>query len=179
MNIGFDLDKILIYNPPLIPSWLIAKLYGEKVNGHLSYRFPGIIEQYIRKLSHIPFLRPAIKENIHFLQQEAEKKQHKLFLVSSRYGFLKKETETIIEKYKLQNIFLHMYFNFDNKQPHLFKSEVIHTLHLQKFVDDDLPLIYFLSKKYPKVIFYWLNPKENKQLGKNIFAISHLADVFL
>ncbi|MEN9407220.1 MAG: hypothetical protein RLZZ455_436, partial [Candidatus Parcubacteria bacterium] len=62
MNIGFDLDKVLVNYPPLIPDGLIDRLYKKKIKGELVYRFPSKPEQRIRKISHLSFLRPKIKK---------------------------------------------------------------------------------------------------------------------
>lgn len=178
MNVGFDLDKIFINHPPLVPSWLINKLYGERVNGHLSYRIPGKIEQHIRKMSHVSFLRQPIKKNIAVLQEALKFKNINLFLISSRYSFLKPETEAIIKKNKFYNLFTEMIFNFKNKQPHRFKDEVITQKHIQRYVDDDLALLQFLSSKHPDIIFFWLNNKRSDKLKKNMYAITNLSSVF-
>lgn len=178
MNIGFDLDKVFVNHPPFVPYWLIQKLYGEKVNGNLSYRIPGKAEQYIRKLSHIPFLRPPMQENIIILKNMAKNKNIRTFLISSRFGFLKKETDIVMQKYHLAELFSKIDFNFLNKQPHLFKGEKIREEKIDRFVDDDLPLLQFLAKKYPKVIFFWFNKTRNDKLKGNLFAITHLASVF-
>lgn len=178
MNIGFDLDKIFINHPPLIPSWLMQKLYGEKSNGHLSYRIPGKIEQLLRQFSHIPFLRHPIQENLQLVAKAKNKKNIHLFLISSRYNFLKKRTNEIIEKNNFKNIFSGLFFNYNNQQPHIFKGDMIIKNHIQRFVDDDLPLLQFLATKHPETTFFWLNPKRNDKLKKNLYAITHLSTVF-
>ena len=62
MNIGFDLDNVLIGTPPLIPQSIIERLYRIKTNGELMYRIPSKFEQIIRVASHHSTLRPAIKK---------------------------------------------------------------------------------------------------------------------
>ena len=178
MNIGFDLDKILINHPPLIPSWLITKLYGEKVNGHLSYRIPGKLEQFIRQLSHASFLRQPISKNIEILQKNKGKSDMHFFLISSRFDFLKEKTDALIKKNNLQNIFSEMFFNYKNQQPHHFKDEMISKKNIQRYVDDDLPLLYFLASRHAKTIFFWLNSNRNDKLKKNVYAITNLSSVF-
>ena len=178
MNIGFDLDKILINHPPFVPSWIISKLYGEKVNGHLSYRIPGKFEQFIRNLSHTPFLRQPISKNIEILQKNKEKKNMHFFLISSRFDFLKEKTDAVIKKNNLQNIFNEMHFNYKNQQPHRFKDEIIMKKNIERYVDDDLPLLYFLAPRHPKTIFFWLNTNRNDKLKKNVYAITDLSSVF-
>lgn len=178
MHIGFDLDKILINHPPLIPSWLINQLYGESVNGHLSYRIPGKLEQIIRKLSHNSLLRQPIRYNLNLLRQKKGLKNQQLFLISSRYSFLKKETDKIIKSNNLRSIFTKMIFNYNNQQPHKFKDAMISREHIDRFVDDDLPLLQFLAPRHPKTLFFWLNPKRNDKLKTNLYAITQLTSVF-
>lgn len=105
MNIGFDLDKIFIDYPPFVPSWIFDKFYKEKDNGILLYRIPGTFEQKLRILVHAPFLRPAIKTNLKFLEMLARERKNDLYLISSRFGFLKKRTEYLVNKYQLNNLF--------------------------------------------------------------------------
>ena len=177
MNLGFDFDNVLIDSPPLIPNALIHYLYRGKSNGTLLYRFPQYPEVLLRKITHYPIFRPPITENISFLQHITQNKKNKHYLISSRFGFLKNETNMLIKKYGFDKIFDDLYFNFNNKQPHLFKNEIIKKLHVHRYVDDDLPLLHFLAKSNPKTLFFWLNPKKNETLHKNLFAISNIYDL--
>ncbi len=177
MRVGFDLDNVFISNPPIIPHRIVERLYRKKTNGDLEYRMPKRFEQYIRKASHAPLLRPAIKNNLSVLRS-ISKDKHTLFLISSRFGFLKQATNKIIKKHKLDQIFSEMYFNFDNKQPHLFKEETIKRLRLDTFIDDDLPLLKFLASRNNAIKLYWLNRKIDKKISANITAITKLERIF-
>ncbi|HSW48096.1 MAG TPA: hypothetical protein VLG67_03350 [Candidatus Saccharimonadales bacterium] len=178
MNIGFDLDKVLIDYPPFVPPKLIDKLYKKKDNGVLIYRIPSLPEQLLRRASHSPILRHAIKENLQFLKN-IPKDNNKLYLVSSRFKFLEKRTEKLIKKLGLDKIFDGLFFNYENKQPHIFKNAVIKTLNLDIYIDDDLSLIKHVANENPKTIFYWLNQQgKNDQIFNNIFSISKLDDIF-
>lgn len=178
MNIGFDLDKIFIDYPPIVPDKIIDRLYKQKTNGKLLYRIPSKTEQVIRILSHHPWLRPPILKNIKFVKNLAAKKTNKHFLISSRFGFLKGRTEEIIKKYHFENIFDGMFFNFKNRQPHIFKNDVLRKLKIEYYIDDDFPLIKFLAEKNPKTKFFWLNPEKSQKLEKNLFAIKELTEIF-
>jgi hypothetical protein len=179
MNIGFDLDKIFIDYPPFVPAKIFDKLYKKRDNGILLYRFPSYPEQLFRKATHYHLFRPPIKENILFLKN-ISKQQNKLYLISSRFGFLQKETNAIMKRYQLDKIFDGVYFNFENKQPHLFKTEILTKLHLDMYIDDDLSLLNYLSNHTTdKTKFFWLNyAREKKPLAKNVFAISQLSEIF-
>ncbi len=178
MNIGFDLDKVFIDYPPLVPSNLINFLYKRPSKKTLQYRIPKKSEQLFRQISHISFLRPLIKNNFEILEYKSFKRKHKHFLISSRFSFLKKRTNHIIEKYQFDKLFDGMFFNFKDEQPHFFKNRIIGQLKIHRYIDDDLDLLKFLSKKNKKTLFYWLNDKINKKLTPNLFAVKSLESVF-
>lgn len=177
MNLGFDLDKIFINHPPFIPSKVIDWFYRKKANGTLLYRIPGQFEQKVRVISHYPLLRPPIEENIAFIKKVAKTNNAKLFLITSRFNFLETLTSQLLKKHKLDTVFTNMYFNYKNQQPHVFKSNIISQRKIDKFVDDDLPLLQYLSQKHPRTVFFWFNEREKKKLGKNLFAITKLSQM--
>ncbi len=179
MKIGFDLDKVFIDYPPFFPSGLFDRLYKKKDPDVLLYRIPNYPEQLGRKLLHLPFLRPPIKKNLTILRN-IPKSTNKLYLISSRYKFLKNETNRLVKKHQLNKTFDALYFNFTNKQPHLFKEDVLNKLKLDIYIDDDLSLLQHVAKSNPKTMFYWLNyaNKEIPSLPKNITAITQLKEIF-
>jgi hypothetical protein len=178
MNIGFDLDKIFIDLPPLVPSQIIDLFYKGKAKQELKYRIPSRFEQIIRIASHHPLLRHPITKNLEYIKNINMKNINKYYLISSRFGFLKKRTDDLIKLHNFNKIFNAMYFNYENKQPHQFKNEVIKKLNIDMFVDDDLQLLEYLIDKNPKTKFFWLNNKISKSLKKNLFAIKQLPEIF-
>ncbi len=142
----------------------------------LFYRIPPKPEQLLRKLSHLHYFRPAIQKNIDTVKK-LQKKNNKYFLISSRYKFLEKLTQTIMKRYGLHTVFDGMFFNFENKQPHIFKNAVIKKLKLDRYVDDDLHLLTYIAKRNSHITFFWLNKKINHQLAKNLFAITNISDI--
>lgn len=178
MNIGFDLDKIFINFPPLVPSKIIDLFYKGKPNGSLKYRIPSRLEQIVRIFSHYPFFRPPITENMEYVKNLALANKNKYYLISSRFSFLEKKTSALIKSYNLDKIFNAMYFNYENNQPHEFKDEVIKKLNLDMYVDDDLQLLEYLTHNNPKIKFFWLNKKISKPLQKNLFAIKNISEMF-
>jgi len=178
MNIGFDLDKVFIDYPPLFPAVLFDRFYKKKDNGVLLYRIPSYPDQIVRKILHLPFLRPPIKDNLAFLKS-ISKKSNKLYLISSRYRFLEKATNRLVKKYQLDKTFDGLYFNYENKQPHLFKEEVLNALKLDLYIDDDLSLLKHVAKTNPKTKFFWLNHTGKQQaLPKNIISITKVSEIF-
>jgi hypothetical protein len=177
MNIGFDFDKVFIDYPPVIPDYFFDRFYKKKSNGTLLYRIPSRPEQVFRKLTHLPFMRPVIKENLAFLKS-IPKKEHALYLVSSRFGFLEQITDRLVHKHGFHTIFDGLFFNFSNAQPHLFKSEVIKKLALDIYVDDDLALLKYVARHNKRTKFYWLNPKKTGHISFNITGITKLSAIF-
>jgi len=179
MKIGFDLDKVFINTPPLIPNAVINKLYKQRDNGVLLYRIPTRPEQLFRKAVHAPFLRQPIKNNLAFLKELSKDHKNQLYLISSRFNFLKPETTKLVKKYQLDKIFDELYFNYDNKQPHEFKNEILKKLKLDIFVDDDLSLVRYVAKNNPKTKFFWYDQQaKGKSVEDNIKAITNLGEIF-
>ena len=178
MNIGFDLDKIFVNYPPFVPTKIIDWLYKGKPNGTLKYRIPSRLEQIIRIFSHYPFFRPPITKNMNYVKNLALANINKYYLISSRFSFLEKKTTGLIKRYSLDKIFNAMYFNYENRQPHEFKNEMVKKLDLDMYVDDDLQLLEYLVDKNPKTKFFWLNNKVSKPLGKNLYAIKNISEMF-
>lgn len=178
MNIGFDLDKIFVNFPPLVPSKIISLLYKGRKSKELKYRIPSKAEQIIRVFSHYPLFRPLIDQNLNYIKKLALTKKDKYYLISSRFSFLKRKTIDLIRRYGFDKIFNAMYFNYENKQPHQFKNEILRKLNLDMYVDDDLQLLEYLIDKNPKTKFFWLNKGVSKPLKKNLFAIRHISEMF-
>jgi len=187
MIIGFDFDKVFIDYPPLLPYSFVDFLYkgtfvfnknGNK-NSKLHYRFPGSFEQKIRILSHFPLFRQPIKKNLNALKSLTTNKKNKAYLVSSRFGFLRKRTETLLDKYRLRRYFAGIYFNYKNQQPHIFKEQTIKSLGIDIYIDDDLDLSLYLSKQIPKLKIFWIsNIKTNTiDLPNNIISIRNLTEL--
>lgn len=186
MNVGFDFDKVLINYPPFIPYKFVDFLYkGKSVfdkNSNqktLEYRFPGIIEQKIRIFSHFSFFRQPIEKNIRVLKKISDNKKNKTYLISSRFGFLKKRTDALIEKNNLKKYFNGVYFNYENKQPHIFKEQIIRKLKIDIYIDDDLDLALYLADKFPNLKIVWLidNIDKKIKLPKNVQQLSELKKI--
>ena len=189
-KIGFDFDKIFVSYPPIIPDKLIDFIYkgrvalipkkdADKIN--LKYRIPGRIEKQIRIISHNYIFRPPLVNNIRALRLIRKKTNHKLYLISSRFGFLKDKTNYWLDKNKLKNEFYEIHFNFNNSQPHLFKEKTIQNNNITHYVDDDLDLLVYLSNKNPDLNLFWLtkNKKTNyKNLPLNIKMIKSIKEFY-
>jgi len=156
VRIGFDLDGVIIDKPPFFPQKLIEWLVRSHKNKHLAYRYPKTgLERIVRWISHHPVFRPPIRKNVELLRELSKNENYELYVVSGRYGFLDSRTKQWFRANNLNGLFRDVYINTENKQPHLFKEEIVKTLKLNYFVDDDLPLIKYLKKRLNKtqVIF--------------------------
>lgn len=179
MKIGFDLDRVFINYPPLIPPSLIDWLYQNHQSKKLSYRFPhSSLERLFRRLTHFYLLRPKIEKNIHLIQNfPRNPHHHSLYLVSSRYQFLEDLTNKILKRYDLTPFFSSIHLNTKNEQPHFFKKRIINKLQLNLFIDDDLELLGYLKKHCPKIKLLWYNPAKKTTPHKNITAITDLKQI--
>lgn len=183
MIVGFDFDKVFIDFPPFIPYFLIDFLYkGRAVfrkstkNFTPHYRIPGELEQQIRIASHHPLFRRQITKNVNVLKSLSTDKKIKKYLVSSRFGFLKKRTDAVLTHYQLKKYFDGIYFNYKNEQPHIFKENAIKKLKIDTYIDDDIQLSVFLAQRNPKLTIYWISDgrKTDIKLPKNVIQINDL-----
>lgn len=176
INVAFDLDGIFVSLPPFVPIAIINLFYKKRDNG-LSYRLPGKIERQIRIFSHAPIFRPPIKDNIVTLAKIFNEDKFLIYLISSRFSFLRNRTEEWNRNHKISEYFEKMYFNFDDEQPHLFKNKIIKKEKINIFIDDDLDLLLYLAAKNPNVNFYWLSGSSTrKNLPRNITHIKTLSE---
>lgn len=147
IRVGFDFDGVIVNKPPLISKKLVEILFKGCRKG-LHYRFPGSkIEQLIRKLSHFYLFRPPFRKNLELIKELGKKEGYKLYLVTSRYSFLEKETYNWIKKRELNNIFSKYILNTKDEQPHVFKKEALKKLNLDYYFEDDPLIVDFLGKE--------------------------------
>lgn len=159
MRIGFDLDRIFIKYPPLVPPGLIDWLYKSHNTSGLSYRIPtNRLEIAIRKLSHLPFFRRPLVENIEFVNRLSRNKNYQLYLISSRYDFLEKITRQLLERYRLAPTFINVSLNTANEQAHLFKEKILRKYQIEVYIDDDEELLAYLTSRLPGLEFIRYTP---------------------
>jgi len=174
IRVAFDLDGVIIDKPPLIPKKLIEILFRGFEKDGLHYRFPkSKLEQKIRKISHFYLFRPPIKKNIEFIGGLAKDGKYELYIVSSRYSFLKDETEKWLEKRKIDGIFQKVFINMSDEQPHLFKEKVLKKLKPDIFVDDDCELVNYLTGRVETKIYCFSRDSSYARVTK----IASLAEI--
>ena len=174
--IGLDLDGVLVGLPPLTSSTIIEYLYKDQKATKLSYRFPGSVEQSVRKLTHFPFVRPPLEPNCTILRKIYSK--YDLYLITGRYKFLENLTNTWLSKYNLTSCFKKIYINTKNEQPHLFKNQIITKLKLSAYIEDDFDSIMYLATHNVKTQFYWYTKSNTTTLNaSNVVAIDNIDKV--
>lgn len=167
--IGFDLDGIFIDRPFFIPKKLIERLYRDHCQQKLIYRIPSSFEQKIRRITHLPFVRPPIGKNCGLIKKLKKEGKYDFYLISGRFGFLEDLTYAWLEKYQLKDVFAKIYFSKGLEQPHLFKERILKKLTISIFIDDDYDCLAYLAKRIPKIRFYCYTKtgkvtKENKKV---------------
>jgi len=156
-KIAFDLDGVIIDKPPLVPKSLIERLFRGNNDKKLHYRFPkSKLEQFVRKVSHFYLFRPPIKQNIELVREISHNSGYEIYFVSSRYSFLKKETDLWLEKRDLKNVAKDIFLNLNDEQPHLFKEKILNELKPDIFIDDDETIVRYLRQNISstKIIHY-------------------------
>ena len=168
IKIAFDLDGIIIDKPPFVPKKLLERLFRGGGKNGLYYRFPKAkFEQWIRKISHYYLFRPPINKNITFIKKIAKERNYELYIVSSRYSFLKKETENWLKKKELTGLFKKVFLNLNDAQPHLFKESVLKELKPDIFIDDDSLIADYLNNRLPTIRIYYYSKEGNLHLKQD------------
>jgi len=147
LRVGFDLDGVLLYNPARIVRPIVAavkNIFFKK--NKVSFYFPkSKLEKFIWLMFHKSslFIAPGFKEILKLVKE----KKIKAYIVSSRYSFLKEDFEKWLKKLNVHHLFSGIYFNQKDKQPHIFKEELIKKLKLDIFVEDNWDVANYLNVK--------------------------------
>lgn len=168
IKIAFDLDGVIVDKPPLIPKKLLDRIFRGHGGSSLRYRFPkSKLEQKIRKISHFYLLRPPIMKNNEFIKKMSKSGKYELYIISARYSFLKKETDTWLLKRGIESLFMKVYLNENDEQPNLFKENILEKIRPDIFVDDDILIINYLKRKefnkHTKLYCYNKNQAEDSK----------------
>lgn len=179
MNFGFDLDRVFVDYPPLIPPTIIDWFYHGQTQNNLAYRYPKHDwEKSLRKLTHNHFFRPLIEKNFNFLKYFYESHpKDKFFLITGRYCFLEKHTHKILKKYHLDKFFHKIHINIEDDAPHVFKENIIKKYNIDTMVDDNLELLIYLKTNIPKLKCFWYGHQNNTLDTKGVIPITSLAEI--
>jgi len=157
IKIAFDLDGVIIDKPPIISKRFIERLFRGSKKEILHYKFPSSsLEITIRKLSHLYFLRPALKNNIEFIRKLKKTGEYEIYFITGRYSFLKYETMAWLKHNGVDDLFDCIFMNDKNEQPHLFKERILNLIKPEVFVDDDRLMVDYLSKRSDATRIFYL-----------------------
>ncbi len=166
INIGIDLDGVIINKPPIIPKRLIEWLVKSHTNHNKKYRFPKTeLERQARIASHHYKLRPPLLKNLKVIK--GLEKDFQIYFISSRYRFLNHQTKQWFKNYYPTFDYKKVNINLENEQPHLFKEKMIKKLKINYFLEDDPRTINHLRNKTTCPV---IRIKKDGQISKKLFS---------
>lgn len=175
-KVGLDLDGIIIDLPPFIPKAVIDFFYEDKKSQDLHYRIPSLFEQKIRQFTHLPFIRPPLTNNLATLKEAQKSGKYEFYLITSRFGFLQNLTYSWLKKHQAINLFTKIYLNTQNKQPHLYKEEILKKVPVKWYLEDDFKCLMYLAPRFTKIHFYYFDKKGSVVLDKDNVSATHNLD---
>ncbi|MBI2008363.1 hypothetical protein HYS82_01770, partial [Candidatus Amesbacteria bacterium] len=138
IRVGLDFDGVVVYNPLRLVRAPIT-FFKREILGirRLTFFVPQKKwQQEVWKLIHKSSLLPANGLNLfRRLVKEGTIEAH---LITARFSFLDGHLYEWLEKHRLLKLFKTINMNLDNKQPHVFKEEMIKKYKLDYFVEDNL-----------------------------------------
>jgi len=161
LKVGFDLDGVILYNPIRIFRIFAKKILKPlkvillKQEKTLFYLPQSNLEKFVWRIIHFT----SFKTNTGFedLKQFALNKNIKLYLITSRYDFLKEDYFYWLKKINAEKIFIQCYYNKNNLQPNEFKEKMIKKLKLDIYVEDNWDIIEKLNHLTQAKIFWIIN----------------------
>jgi hypothetical protein len=168
-KIGVDFDGVVAYNPFRIIRWPIS-WWKRKIfkSNKISFFVPGNpAERFIWEIVHKSSIFPARGATL--LSQMAIDKGIKFYLITGRFGFLKKDVYGWIKKYRMEKSFESICINENFEQPHEFKLRKIKELNLDYYIEDNLDIVKYLDKKTKTKIFWIYNILDKKYPFSNKF----------
>jgi len=162
LKVGFDLDGVILYNPARVARPILSlfrKLLIHKPKKHF-YIPKSKPEELFWYLLHKTSIMPA--KGYKRLKKLIQDKKIKAYLITGRYNALKSDFEEWTDKIDAKSNFTASLYNKKNKQPHMFKKEMIEKLDLDIFVEDNWDIIKLLS--------------ENKRKSLSILWITNFLD---
>ncbi len=160
LRVGFDLDGVILYNPirTLRPIAQLLKFLKPPLfhEGAESFYFPNSkLEQYIWRLLHKTSFK--IANGYGEIKQLVKKGHIEVYLITSRYSFLKSDFDYWVKKLNGKTVFKGCFYNKTNLQPNVFKRTMIKKLGLDYFVEDNWGVIQRLNGSLRRVRVLWLS----------------------
>lgn len=167
IQLGIDFDGVIAYNPfrliraPI--TFVKSQIFGKR---KLKFYYPkNRVEKLIWKILHDSSILPA--RGINFLIELVENGTLEVHIISGRYNYLEDHLLKWLNKYKLKKYFKTININRKDRQPHLFKEELIKARKVDFFIEDNLDIVNYLS-----------HPSRNYSKKVKIFWIYNLIDRF-
>jgi uncharacterized HAD superfamily protein len=157
LQVGFDMDGVLLYNPgriirPFVSS--IKRIFLHKKK--LTFYYPKtdhekLFWRFVHKSS--IYNAPGLNEITKLVEEE----KIEAYLITARYNFLGNSVINWVKKNKLEKTFKGVFYNSKDEQPHEFKERMIKKLKLDMYVEDNFDIVNHLSKTTPAEILWIYN----------------------
>lgn len=148
VRIGFDFDGVIAYNPIRIfraPVMVVKRWFEKKQD--LDFPVPqNKIFRWAWSLVHETSFFPSY--GLDELKKLMKEKRIEAYLVTGRYSFLESSLNRWLHRNGLDGLFKGIYLNKEDKQPHVFKEEMIKKLGLNMFVEDNWDIVEYLNNKF-------------------------------
>lgn len=157
LQVGFDLDGVLLYNPTRIvrhPIVLFKHIFLKK--REKKFTIPkSKLAKFVWRLAHYSsFMTANGLDEIEKLVRAGKIEAH---IVTARFDFLEDDFKRKLESLNKNRIFKTAHFNKKNEQPHLFKERMISELKLDAFIEDNYDIVHYLSKKHATKVLWIYN----------------------
>ena len=146
LRIGFDLDGVVLYNPARIvrrPITMFKHFFIPKQEKRFYVPQSKIERAFWHVLHWSSFM---VSPGFHIIHSLTRKGLIEPYIITARYGFLRKDFEYWAKKLNFQVHFKGHFMNDKNEQPHEFKERMIKKLNLDMFVEDNLNIVDHLNK---------------------------------
>jgi uncharacterized HAD superfamily protein len=157
IRIGLDFDGVVAYNPFRIIRAPIT-YFKRRILGIRKLQF------YIPKSAPERFVWTVVHESSMFpafgctkLKELSHRDDLEFHLITARFHFLQKSVDRWLSRYGLAEVFSGVHLNKYDKQPHEHKLEIIRTLKLDYYVEDNWDIISYLTGKTETEIFWIYN----------------------
>lgn len=162
LRVGFDLDGVILYNPVRVgrpfAKWLKMKFRPErKKNFYIPH---SKHEQLLWRILHASslFVAPGYEE----IKQLSSNHTIEVYLITARFSFMKRDFEYWKRKMRAEECFKECFYNAQNLQPHRHKEQLIKSLKLDVFVDDNYDIVEQLTENTNAKILWITNVLDRK-----------------
>lgn len=148
-KVGFDLDGVILYNPirtlrPFAKKILKPLKAGILHQNKEAFYLPKTtLERFLWRVVHMSSFR--INNGYEDIKRLAHEKNIEMYIITGRYGFLKKDYKKWLKEIEADEVFKGCYINEDNIQPNDFKEKMIKKLRLDVYVEDNWDIIEKLN----------------------------------